>query len=73
MKLTFEIETHRDKAGNFVAQVVLDGQVLHEQSGPASEQQAVSNVVTSFASLLTAVLDREDKRQVEECEEIHGT
>jgi hypothetical protein len=72
MKLNFTVETHKDKAGNWVAQVVLAGQVIHEQTGPISESQAVSNALTSFTSLLQSALDREDDRLMADLSEGGG-
>jgi hypothetical protein len=59
MKLKFEVETHKDRYGNWVAQVLIDGHVVHEQTGPVSESQAISNVTTSVAGLLAGALNRQ--------------
>lgn len=68
MKLKFDIETHRDKAGNWVAQVVLAGRVIHEDTGPVSESQAIGNATTGFASLLAGAIERQSEWEMGEAE-----
>lgn len=62
--MKIKVEAHRDKAGNWVGQVILAGRVLHEETGPTTPTQAIDNATSAFASLLAGAIERQMEYEV---------
>lgn len=59
--MKFNVVTHQDMEGNWVAQIRLGGVALYEGTGPVSERQAIDNATTGFAYSLRSLIAAQEE------------